>query len=222
MNVNGKNIKYISENLVGSRLFGLESVRSDYDYVILYKSDIRDYLTLGNFEDSMPDQKVSGSREINFVYWDVKKFLKMCSNHSWKAFEFLKATECYRNNPDYKILLQDVPFENFSLRPILFSCAGLVNNSSKQRGYMKAYFWLVIEYITQHNQLPTELNAWVLLNSVKLDHKAKLHLTYLFYQKVIGVKSEEFLLSVDTTKFESFPKPTFIDYTATFHKIIGV
>lgn len=220
--INGKQLKFITVNLTGSRLYNLHGKDSDYDYTVLYKRNVKDYLTLNEFyEDSMPDSTHAESR-CSYTRWDVKKFLHLAGIHSWKAYEVLCAKEAYHDNPDYQIIKRDVKPENFALKPILFSCSGLIHNN-KQRGYMQAYFWLIVNYILQHNALPSDLNAWNVLNAVDLTREEKVHLTYLFYQKINGVKNEPFNLpDVNRELFRAFPEPVKYDYTATFHEILGV
>ena len=39
-------MQVLSINLVGSRLYGLNTSTSDYDYTVVYRSELQDYLRL--------------------------------------------------------------------------------------------------------------------------------------------------------------------------------
>jgi predicted nucleotidyltransferase len=81
--------KLISVNLVGSRLYGLDSKNSDYDYTVLYRREPKQYICFGEYKDFMDETKLVGSRETNYKYLDIKKFLQLAGKSSFGALELL-------------------------------------------------------------------------------------------------------------------------------------
>lgn len=43
-------MQVLSINLVGSKLYGLDTPTSDYDYTVVYRSELKDYLKLNELD----------------------------------------------------------------------------------------------------------------------------------------------------------------------------
>jgi predicted nucleotidyltransferase len=209
----------VSVSLVGSHAYKLNGHKSDLDYVLLYKRGVKDYLTLGNYVDTMPEKTLEEtSSVVNYKYWDVKKFLQMSSKSSWGAFEVL-LTPGDSANPFDTLLRQSVRPEDFQLKPMLYHCLGVMK-SSHHRGYMKAFHYLCAEVMLQTEKPLTTLSVWTLLTQCDLATTVRLHLTYLFNQKVKGVKDAPFMLEMDDSCFKDMVVEKMPDYTPVFHKLL--
>lgn len=212
--------KLISVNLAGSRLYGLDSKNSDYDYTVLYRREPHEYICFGEYKDFMDNTTLVGSRETNYKYWDIKKFLQLAGKSSFGALELLYCTEAYLNNPAYQYVLSEVRKENFSLRELLYHSRGIINGKHN-RGYMKAFHFTFIKYLLQHKKLPTSLQADFMLNNVDMVDYLKTHIKRIFEAKRNGVKDTPFMVeSYGDEAFKQWPKVEPIDYTKVLHKCI--
>jgi len=215
-----QNFKLISVNLAGSRLYGLDSKNSDYDYMVLYKREPEDYICFGEYKNFMDETTLIGSRETNYKYWDIKKFLQLAGKSSFGALELLYCTEAYFNNPAYQYVLSEVRKENFNLRELMYHSRGIVNGKH-HRGYMKAFHFTFIQYLLQHKKLPDTLNADTMLNTVEMVDHFKTHIQRLFDAKRNGVKDMPFIIeSYGDEAFKQWPKAEPIDYTSVLHRCI--
>lgn len=213
--------KVLSVNLVGSRLYGLDGKNSDYDYVVVYTRGLSDYLTLGKYEDTMPDTKENAaSGVVNYKYWDVMKLLRMTAQDSWAAFEYLMSTQHY-DKPEYRYLLGELRPLEFAVKPLAFHCLGMMK-SSHQRGYMKAYHFVALQYLLQHKATPSTLNAWALLNQVDLEESVRRQVWDVFLKKQDGVKDAPFVVEVDDAPLKALPNPERRDLDYVFHRMLGV
>ena len=212
--------KLISVNLAGSRLYGLDSKNSDYDYTVLYRREPHEYICFGEYKDFMDNTTLVGSRETNYKYWDIKKFLFLAGKSSFGALEVLYAFDAYFDNPVYKYVLSEVKMENFNLRELLYHSRGIIN-SNHHRGYMKAFYYVFIQYLLQHKQLPPSLFADYMLNKITLTDHYRTHIEKIFKAKREGVKDMPFIVeSYGDDAFKEWPKVEPIDYTSVLHKCI--
>mgnify|MGYP003435548835 len=212
--------KLISVNLAGSRLYGLDSKNSDYDYTVLYKREPEDYICFGEYKNFMDETTLIGSRETNYKYWDIKKFLQLAGKSSFGALELLYCTEAYFNNPVYQYVLSEVRKENFNLRELMYHSRGIINGKH-HRGYMKAFHFTFIQYLLQHKKLPDTLNADTMLNAVEMIDHLKTHIKRIFQAKRNGVKDMPFIVeNYSDDDFKNLPKMRYIDYTRVLHRCI--
>lgn len=212
--------KVVSINLVGSNLYNLTGKNSDLDYLVLYHRKPEDYLTINEYKDFMPDEKLEGKAPVNYRYWDILKFLRLASRNAWGAFEALYCLNAYHDKPVYKYLLSQVKRENFSQRTLLYHTRGVIN-SNHHRGYMKAYHYLFMEYVLQKRVYPDTLDAWYLLDSVDLNTSTRQHITMLFLKKQDGYKDLPFVCNfVDDLRIKDLPKQDNIDYTPVLRHIV--
>lgn len=212
--------KVISINLIGSNLYNLAGKNSDLDYLVIYHRKPEDYLTINPYQDFMPDEKLKGKVPVNYRYWDILKFLRLTTKSAWGAFEALYSLNAYHDKPVYKYLLSQVKPDNFSKRILLYHCRGIIQDN-RHWGYMKAFYYLFMEYVLQKGTYPETLDAWHLLDSVEADTFVKQHITDLFVKKQQGYKDLAFAFdNVSDSMFKDFPKEETIDYNDVLRHIV--
>lgn len=216
-----QNIKFVSTNLLGSHLYGLQSKKSDLDYMVLYRRQPKDYICFGAYNDFMPPNSLGSSYPIiSYNYWDIKKFLFLAGKSSFGALEVLYAFDAYFDNPVYKYVLSEVKMESFSLRELLYHARGVIN-SNHHRGYMKAFYYVFTKYLLQHKSLPPSLFADDMLNRITLTDHFREHIEKIFDAKRNGVKDMPFIIeSYGDESFKQWPKAEPIDYTSVLHRCI--
>lgn len=216
-------MKIISINKVGSYLYNLTSPESDVDYVMLYKRPVEHYLTLdGCCSDTMRSQTIEGGlRPIDYTYWDVRKFLRMAENNSFSAIEFLYATEAYTESAEYQYLLRMVNPRNFCIKSLAFQSMNLMNDK-RQRGYIKAFQCIFLEFLLQKRTVPASLNVDYILESIDLDNAVKQNIIHMFSLKRKNNKFVDIsLFNPDyVTRIADLPEKQKLDYTPVFHNII--
>lgn len=216
-------MKIISINKVGSHLYNLSSPESDVDYVMLYKRPVEHYLTLDGFcSDSMRSQTIEGGlRPIDYTYWDVRKFLRMSENNSFSALEFLYATEAYTENSEYQYLLRMVNPRKFCIKSLAFQSMNLINDK-RQRGYIKAFQCIFLEFLLQKRIVPESLNVDYILDSIVLENSLKQSVVHIFSLKKKNSKFVDInLFNPEYMQLVSqLPENVKQDYTPVFHKIV--
>lgn len=187
-------MKTLSLNTVGSRLYGLHNERSDYDLVMVYRRNVLDYLTLGNYEDHLPDQTLAeGQFVLNYKYWDIKRVLRYVSQSNWQAFEIVMSNKTHCQSAEAEMFYSLVTTGAFDLKSLGYYCLN-VSHANTMRGYMKALKYVYMRYMLQYAMpLPT-LSAFDILDMVSLDSSEKLHITELFVNKIKGIKHSDFLI----------------------------
>lgn len=189
---------------LGSRLYNLHNEKSDYDVLVLYKRSVAEYLTLQNFTDTLPEVTVNN---VNYKFWDVKKFLQLAQKSSWGAFEAMVALEQGRYeslSAESLLLSHYVPSRLFECRSLLYDCYG-VNKSSHHRGYMKALRYVAAHFMLQNDVPPVTLCAFDLLDCVTLSAEMRQQVTNVFDAKLNGVKDMPFFAELDSKQWASYP-----------------
>lgn len=208
---------------VGSHLYGLENSdgSSDVDLLTVYRNEPEDYLVFDNYEDSAPSEKYTKDGvEYNETFWDLKKYLYGCSRSAFSCFETLFAERAYVNYTG-RVMLAQLRLNHFNVRPLCYKCRGLVQGNG-ERGYFKAYNYLVMEYMAQTQSLPTTLNAYQLLELTEMDAPTKAHVRFLFDAKKEGKKDLPFLVtSVSDAKFNNLEvKETYWEFQSIFRQFV--
>lgn len=198
-------MKVISKLTLGSRLYNLHNDKSDYDILQLYKRPLKDYLTLGKFNDYLPDETVGNT---NCKFWDIMKFLRLAEKNSWGAFEAMVAFE----SGMYDFLASEmvylnwmIPSSSFGIRSLLFECYGVVTGNH-HRGYIKALRYVAAQYMLQKQIPPPTLDAWQLLDMVYLPAEIHQEIINVFVAKVNGVKDKPFNLELDKALWQDLPE----------------
>lgn len=138
----------------GSQTFNLHTKDSDYDYLVVVSQDPFVYLGLNepnNTWSNLTDGKFS------YQFMDLKRFYQLSSSSNFTLYVGLQNIVDMNGYAPYPN-----PF-TFSLRKLAHHCLGLITNKS-QRQYMKAYSYLFVQYLMQHQRHPESLRYDYLLN----------------------------------------------------------
>lgn len=212
-------MQVLSINLVGSKLYGLDTPTSDYDYTVVYRSELKDYLKLNELDlnKTILTSSSDNGVEHNFTHWDIKKFLQLCKKNNFAALEILCSSKT--SDPLWQIIQDNVKVEYFQLKPLLYHCRGMINRDH-QRGYMKAYFYLCAKYMLQ-NGVIDQFHWQFLMHMTDLSKEEREEITSVFEAKLNGVKTMSFNLDLDDSEFDDMNVDNHpIDYDTLFYEIV--
>ena len=94
----------------GSRLWRIESKDSDYDIRFVYVRKLEDYLRINKLRDVIEFQ----SKNMDFVGFDIYKFVKLLLNSNPSIIEWLKSDITYYDDGKSKKLLLSFIEKNFN------------------------------------------------------------------------------------------------------------
>lgn len=212
-------MQMLSINLVGSKLYGLDTPTSDYDYTVVYRSELQDYLRLNelNLNRSIVTSTKDNGIEHNFTHWDIKKFLQLCQKNNFAALEILCSKKT--SYPLWEVVQNNAKVEHFQLKPLLYHCRGMINRDH-QRGYMKAYFYLCAKYMLQ-NGVIDQFHWQFLMHMTYLSIEEREEIASVLEAKLNGIKTMPFNLELYDSEFENMEvKSHPIDYDALFCEIV--
>lgn len=213
-------MKILAQCLVGSRLYGLQTDDSDYDYVTIYRREIQEYLTISTYHDSLPDatNEFIGLK-FNYKRWDVKKVCALAVKNSFWVYELIYSMRGnFGVDAASDVLFDGLRVENFNKRTLAFHCINLIINH-RQCGYTKAFSFLLLKHLVQ-NGYPASLNWVDLLGSVELTKEEYDHCYWLLWQKTLGKNDLPFTLEV-ADDIEKLPNTqSKVDYTELFRRVV--
>lgn len=217
--------KTLSLHTVGSYLYGLESQDSDIDYVLVYKREPLDYITLRNYDEYMPDKTLNeGQTVINYKYWDVKRFIRYVSTSNWQAFELLMAQRTHCNSPESQYLFSVLHPNMFSIQALAYQCLN-VSHSKSMRGYMKTACWVYLEFMLQYGKVPPTLNVIDVLDSIDIEPSLFENAMMIFNLKRKGIKQHKMVIDIDHMEYKNrIAKLPLLendfDFDALFKKVV--
>lgn len=144
-------IKILFKMKSGSHLYGLNTEKSDEDYVGVYvESDYEDFLdpfnTKDEYDESVKSKLENGKNNpdaIDCKYFHLKKFIKLCAGNNPSVFEMLFAPEeCIEYiHPHFKILLNRRGM--FLSKRLIDKFIGYAK-SQEQKSYTKSEKYLIL------------------------------------------------------------------------------
>lgn len=213
------NKRFISKLLVGSHLYGLQSEESDFDYTAIFVPQPEEFVSLSPIKDSLPTLQI---RTGSVTQWSIQKWLSMCAKNSYGGIELLYAKD-EKRAIEWDMLKQCIRPEHFWIKPIMHTLISQIN-ASKQRGYLKAYSFLLAEYLYQNERFPVSLDWKELVDNTKSFRK-KGEIIDILSAKCSGIKNVSSSFEDEsTTWFDwlecDYVKPEQPNYNALLRKVV--
>lgn len=128
----------------GSRAWGFPSPDSDYDVRFIYRHTCDWYLSIDEQRDTI--EYLSG--DLDLVGWDIRKSLRLLRKTNAAMFERLASPIVYRQQTDFRQLLQALAPEYFSCRAGLHHYLSMAHNyyktcEAEDQVKLKSYFYLL-------------------------------------------------------------------------------
>jgi uncharacterized protein len=180
-----QNIRILYACESGSRAWGFASPDSDYDVRFIYVRNVKDYLSLNNIKDTL---EFPIEDELDFVGWDLKKFLLLLLKSNSNILEWLQSPIVYLDEDQFKTSYQKIIPEYFSTKKTIGYYLGtakqkllIIENS--QEAKLKDYFYLLrttfaAGWVFQYKSVPP-------MEFYPLFEQAKKHLDDSHYQLIL-------------------------------------
>lgn len=161
----------------GSRAWGLNNSKSDYDIRFIFKrNNLKDYLTLSDRDDVV--EVMCGNLDI--VGWDVKKALFLHYNSNPNLREWLKSPVIY---VDFRQdIFKDLP--DFNNAPLKYHYLNIANNNWRRLSGMKSK--LSKKTVKMYLHIIRCILAWMTVN----DKNSPAVNIYDLLKQVNGLNSE--------------------------------
>ena len=196
------NIKVLFSMESGSREYGFASIDSDYDIRFVYIRPIKDYFNIGSKYDDEIRKRIDEKETIlDFVGFDLNKFLNLLCNSNPTVIEWLNSTTWYRGLVPWT--LQYYASNNISLFRLFKHYNSLAKSNyekylkSGRKQTLKKYLYVVralisARYIEIFRTIPP-LNYFEILEKLKLNGCFDLNYYQEFYALGIikSISSEE-------------------------------
>ena len=233
-----KNIKILFACEAGSRAWGFPSKDSDYDVRFIYCHPVNWYLSLSeNKRDTI--EWMSEDRQLDFVGWDIKKFLVHLRKSNPNIIEWLYSPIVYHERVTILPVLQHHATKAFNRVAVHYHYLSMAKNNFRRwlvtdRVRFKKYLYVLrplmaLNYISQFDT-PVPVNYFELVDKCTVPDEIKERVSELIKRKANAEELDDLprdeVLHAFIEKQLEQPKPSYEvpkveSFDELFQKIIG-